>query len=918
MNYKSSVVSCWSMVAMMRIIIIVLTALVATLSIQILADDDTQTIQTLQTETSTTTIGQIDDNGVIIGAKGGTELMMGMLHSRLPNVLKQRFNIISSRVREISHVKKNILWLHDLPSDVENRHLHDPNSRERFTKIVFVSNWQLQQFQDYFKTQFDNAVVMRNAIEPFEMRSDYTTGSTKGDEGKPLLRLIYHTTPHRGLDILLQVFFHLYKEYTNNPDSPNIVLDVYSSFSIYGWSENDQPFIGLFDQCRNHPACNYYGAVPNDEIREALKKSHIFAYPSTWQETSCISAIEALSAGLEIVTSSLGALPETTNGFATMYPYVEDKNQHAMYLYQALKHAIENYDSPSQVRKRRMQQIFAAENYNWGHWAFQGRMKQWVLGLAMADGDDSPINNANVQLSQFKTKEEQVEALTIQGCLVEMKGNIPHALSIYKSAFAIDPNFTPTLVALGNILLMMSDRIDVSESYEGAKLLEHAFTSKRVHPKIDPNKHVYYELGAKLAYYYSQRFRNREMQTWLDRIAESLHPHNDCWQIFRASDVKHVPLSKEGAKETLARFHQFTDELMEKDLICDSHKHISTAFPFAYYDDINYGDELSKHHSFMVHAFPWLEYQAKDLVYQDLPIQPTFPLGKIRVGVVSSFFSPESSIWGNFGGTMRKLQSHPKLDVSFIYYPSEGGNTNAATAKNLSSKPESNIYLNNSNHNRSSSLDSPVWINENRNKIEQEKFDVLLYLDMFMVIEMNMMATSKLAPVQICTHGHPVSSGIPKRIMDYYLSWDLAELPDKATAQSFYTEELYRIDSGDKPWEFYEPRTENEISKIRGLSFSHYTRENLDFIKKGDENILKAPMAKWYFCSQASFKYSMVFDKILGDIQKNDPNAVIILIELTGNQFEGKCGFFISILDNFVLYSFLVTHILRLFGYSIF
>ena len=41
-----------------------------------------------------------------------------------------------------------------------------------------------------------------------------------------------------------------------------------------------------------------------------------------------MSAIEAMSAGLDIVTSGFGALPETTNGFATIYQHVEDKEEH--------------------------------------------------------------------------------------------------------------------------------------------------------------------------------------------------------------------------------------------------------------------------------------------------------------------------------------------------------------------------------------------------------------------------------------------------------------------------------------------------------------------------------------------------------------------------------------------------------------
>ena len=476
----------------------------------------------------------------------------------------------------------------------------------------------------------------------------------------------------------------------------------------------------------------------------------------------------------------------------------------------------------------------------------------------------------------------------------EMKGNLPNALSAYKSALSIDPNFSHALVASGNLLVTISDKIDVSESDRGASFLERALTLNEVHPKIDQNTHVYYQIATRLAFYYSTQFRNSDMQIWLDKAAESLHPHTDCWEIFRASDVKHVPLSKEESKRNLARFHQFIGQLLDKEMvICDSDRFISTAFPLAYYDDINYRDEISDHHSLMVHSFPWLQYEAKDLVYQDQPIQPTFTSGKIRVGVVSSYFSSASSIWGNFGETIRNLQSHPKLDVSFIYYSNEGGDSINAIDRELSINPKSNIYLSPTGLNNSPSFESPPWLSNNRNKIEENKFDVLLYLDMFMEIKMNMMATSKLAPVQICTHGHPVTSGMPKKIMDYYLSWELAELPDKAKAQSFYTEELYRIDTGNKPWEYYEPRTKDGTSNISKLPFFHYTRESLDFISKiRDKELLQAPMAKWYFCSQASFKYSMVFDKILGDIQRTDPNAVIILIQLANKEFEGKFDFF--------------------------
>ena len=57
---------------------------------------------------------------------------------------------------------------------------------------------------------------------------------------------------------------------------------------------------------------------------ELLKEMHIYAFPSIWVETSCISAIEAMGAGCEIVTTNLGALYETCTPFGKLVGF--DRN----------------------------------------------------------------------------------------------------------------------------------------------------------------------------------------------------------------------------------------------------------------------------------------------------------------------------------------------------------------------------------------------------------------------------------------------------------------------------------------------------------------------------------------------------------------------------------------------------------------
>lgn len=293
----------------------------------------------------------ITSDGTAINAKGGTERMRERLMDELPDHLKEQFNIICSRVRDVSKTKKNILWLHDLWNDPESVHLKDRSSRERFDKLVFVSNYQWQTYHQFHGIPFSESVILRNAIDPIEQHE-----KPQDDQ----IRLIYHTTPHRGLEILVPVFEALYEKHGDK-----IVLDVYSNFDIYGWPQRNQPYEGLFEACREHPGINYHGTVSNDEIREALKKSHIFAYPSIWLETSCIAAIEAMSAGCAVVCPNYGALPETTANLATIYPWNEDRNVHANYFANILDMIIENFWNDIMQNKLMFTKNYADNMYNW-------------------------------------------------------------------------------------------------------------------------------------------------------------------------------------------------------------------------------------------------------------------------------------------------------------------------------------------------------------------------------------------------------------------------------------------------------------------------------------------------------------------------------------------------------------------------
>lgn len=269
----------------------------------------------------------MERNEVNKDSKGGTELLQERLYGGdIPRELLEKVQIVFSRARDLDPDKKKIYYCHDLPEDPESSRLSDPMYRKKFDKFVFVSNWQMEKYNEVRGVEYNKSTIIKNSIVPID-----TTKRTKSDK----IRLIYHTTPHRGLQLLVPAFVELCKRHDD------ITLDVYSSFKIYGWEDRDAQYQELFDICRNHPNIKYHGTVSNDEIREALLSADIFAYPSIWKETSCLSLIEAMSAGLLCIHPNLAALSETSMGLTWMYQWNEDANAHAGGFMQVLHQGIE-------------------------------------------------------------------------------------------------------------------------------------------------------------------------------------------------------------------------------------------------------------------------------------------------------------------------------------------------------------------------------------------------------------------------------------------------------------------------------------------------------------------------------------------------------------------------------------------------
>jgi len=191
-----------------------------------------------------------------------------------------------------------IFWTGDAHDQPFVESLAQPSVISKIDRIFAVSQWQADMLSNYFNIPKEKFYVTRNGVNWEHFASS--------DENRNRKKLIYTSTPFRGLDVLLDVFPEIQKRV------PEARLDIYSSMAVYGIDrkQDDAQYGRLYEKA-DRPGICLKGSVCQTDLARALFSSGIFAYPNHFAETSCIAALEAMAAGVPVVTTRLGALPET-------------------------------------------------------------------------------------------------------------------------------------------------------------------------------------------------------------------------------------------------------------------------------------------------------------------------------------------------------------------------------------------------------------------------------------------------------------------------------------------------------------------------------------------------------------------------------------------------------------------------------
>tara|TARA_Y100000389_G_C17447022_1_gene512267 strand:- start:530 stop:2251 length:1722 start_codon:yes stop_codon:yes gene_type:complete len=403
-----------------------------------------------------------------------------------------------------------------------------------------------------------------------------------------------------------------------------------------------------------------------------------------------------------------------------------------------------------------------------------------------------------------------------------------------------------------NIAKVMLASLEFGNNSESAfKLLDTAFSSTISPIDLTTDYRFVFFLSL-LTRYKIENLEYDDAITYLHRIINTNHIFPTVAQeIQLATLVTCCPKNIEDAKSNLINIEKRIDKLLSLDSIDISYVQdpdpylfcMLSFFNIEIYHECDIKTLMHKYYKLSIKAFP-------DLVYISPRLDYRLKIDKPTIGIVSAFFTKDSSVVLDFKGIIENFLEK-KFKIEYI---------------DINERKNNNSYLHNKKNVRSV-FKTNNWLNETRSYIENLQLDILFYLDSTMSGMIQQLMASKLAKIQILSHGHPITSGVDSCIMNYFISWAGAEL-EYNEAQKHYTEKLLLVPEATIH-QFYAPISRNNISLRNNESFQDITRIDFRQYVPSDGN--------WYLCMQKPFKRHPEFDLMLKGILDADKNARILL-----------------------------------------
>lgn len=270
--------------------------------------------------------------------------------------------------------KINLLWLHDLALH-RSKHLFN-QQMWNIDGVLTVSQYHKEQVVDVYGLNPDIVYPITNGVDLslYENREpkELEDGSVKIPNTYEIMapdnqiKLLYSSRPERGLE---------------NHVKPGGIMErlagVDPRYHLYvcAYENTTAQMKGYYDylnqRCDELPNVTRLGSLTKQELADVMRQCDALVYPTKFEEVSCITAMEAMAAGLPFISSAHAALPETCFDSGSVLIPLKDGEVNIEEFISEIKHLWCDEKgtcaSSEATDMLATNQLLAAKKYSWGN-----------------------------------------------------------------------------------------------------------------------------------------------------------------------------------------------------------------------------------------------------------------------------------------------------------------------------------------------------------------------------------------------------------------------------------------------------------------------------------------------------------------------------------------------------------------------
>lgn len=222
-------------------------------------------------------------------------------------------------------------------------------------------------------------------------------------------RLMYASSPDRGMEFLLQIFPRL------RESIPDIELHIYYGFDniekvVAHWGKTSRVGVNTarLQALLEQPGVHYHGRLGQPALLREWFKASLWVHPSNFTETSCITCMDAQACGAIPVTSPVWAISENVQHGVFIEGDVENETIQARYYLEVFRLLMQP-ELQEEIRADMMP--WALDTFDWDIFAHQ--WQGWARHDQKRPQDPEPVTREATRETSRELERHELEPVLL-------------------------------------------------------------------------------------------------------------------------------------------------------------------------------------------------------------------------------------------------------------------------------------------------------------------------------------------------------------------------------------------------------------------------------------------------------------------------------------------------------------------------